>query len=198
MFYQVALVHNFQTGFTYGFVIARRECDVIPKLLNSIEAHGSYGCQHPSLLFAVASELMIEFSVQRFIRYDCKINSLEEVIGQHEDHDRPRGNPLALDFLGTTRSINYVTKKVGIDVCRLEAMLIALEKIAEWKSEIEKNKWSGNEQFLVSLISRETHKGSSIVDEKIVYLKDTCIHQLSDAKYQEKRISALIQVVRLP
>jgi hypothetical protein len=122
------------------------------------------------------------------------MNYLEEILGQHEYKNCPIGNPLELDLIGMTRSINFVTKQVAVDVCRLEDLLRALERIAEWKAEIDKNKWDANEQ---SPVPRERYGGSSVVDEKIAYLKDTCRHELSGAKYQEKRISALIQVVRM-
>lgn len=169
MFYQVALVHNSQTNLTYGFLIAKRECNLVPQLLSHIQAYNSYGCEQPSLLFAVASEMMIDVSVQRLNEHDCKMNDLEEIIGQHEYHDRPRGNPLELDFMSTTRSINYVTKRVAVDVCVLEAMLIVLQRITEWGLEVERTKHDGERQSLNS-IPGEKHERSSIFEEKIMYL----------------------------
>jgi hypothetical protein len=194
MFYQVVLVHNCQTSLTQGLIVTKRESHVIPQLLSNIKDYNLYGCQHPSLLLAVAAELMIDLCVQRLSESDYKMNHLEEILGQHEYNHRPIGNPLEFEIISMTRSINFVTKQVAVDVCRLEDLLRALEGIAEWKAEIEKNKWDANEQ---SPVPREICEGSSVVDEKIAYLKDTCHHELSGAKYQEKRISALIQVVRL-
>lgn len=195
MFYQIALVHDCETSLTQGLLVARRECNLIPQLLSSMKDYKAYGCEHPSLMLAVASEPMIDLCVQRLNETDCKMNDLEETIGQHEYHNRPRGNPLDLDFMGTTRRINFVTKQIAVDICRLEASLLALERIAEWETEIEKNEWDPSGQ---SPIPREIYHGSSVVNEKIAYLKDTCRIQLLDAKYQEKRISALIQFVRFP
>ena len=170
---------------------------MLPQLLSNIRASESYGCEQPSLPFALASELMIDFSVQRLNTYDCTMNDLEEMMGQHEYNDRPRGNPLELDFVGTTRRINHVTKRLAVDVCMLESMLLALERIEEWKRELEKQRRNDNELSPAYSAPEEIDKGSSIVDEKIAYLKDTCHLQVSGAKFQEKRISALIQVVRL-
>jgi hypothetical protein len=180
---------------TQGLLVARREYSLFPQILSSIQDYKPCGCKHPSLLIVLASEPVIDLCVQRLNETDYKMSDLEELIGQHEYSHRLRGNPLELDFIGTTKNINFVTKQLAVDICRLEASLLVLEKIAEWKMETEKNKGDASDQFQVP---REIVQGSSVVDEKITYLKDTCRHQLSDAKYQEKRISALIQVVRIP
>jgi hypothetical protein len=177
-------------------VVSRRECNIIQQLLSNIQAYGSYCCEQPSLLFAVASEIMIDFSVQRLNKYDFKLNDLEEIMGQDEHHDLPIGNPLDLDFMGTTRIINHVTKMAAVEICILESMLLALERITEWKKELEKPKQSTDENYPEFSATGDTSKSSSVVDEKISFQKDTCHLQLSVAKFQEKRISALTQVVR--
>jgi hypothetical protein len=126
--------------------------------------------------------MMINVAVQRLHKHKGKMNNLEDIIRQHEYDNRPRGNPLELDFMSTTRSINHVTKRLAVDVCVLEAMLLVLERILKWELEIKKTKCEGNEQSLNS-VPGETYKWLSIINEKIAYLKDTCHHQLSGAKY---------------
>jgi hypothetical protein len=169
---------------------------MLSQLLSNIRASESYGCEQPSLLLALASELMIYFSVDRLDSYDLNVKDLEEIT-QQEYGRRARGNPLELDFAGNTRRINHVTTRIAADISILESMLLALERIAEWKIEIEKQRFNGNKLSPGPSSPEEIDIGSSIVDEKIADLKDTCHLQLSVAKYQEKRISALIQAVKV-
>ena len=147
---------------------------------------------------------MVDFVLQRQANHDIKVNDLEELMGQHDYPDRPRGNPLELDFLTTTRSLNAVTKKVAVDICVLEELLLVLGRVGEWRVDLMRSKGKGKADEESGGMEGsqekeiEERKAETLVSEKIEYLKDTCRHQLAAAKYQEKRIGSLIQVVCCP
>jgi hypothetical protein len=66
---------------------------------------------------------------------------MERLVGQKEYRDRPRGNPLEIDFLSTTRSLDYVSKKVRTNMIRVLSMLRILKKMREFKRQLyAKNK----------------------------------------------------------
>ena len=57
-------------------------------------------------------------------------------MGQHEYADRPRGNPLELDFLATTTGLNCIGKTICVDVICVSCIADTLERLLEWKAEI--------------------------------------------------------------
>lgn len=121
-------------------------------------------------------------------------------MGQHEYEYRRRGNPLELDFLATTRTLNFWGKRVAVDVVRLKCQILALEKMREWEKmtvmqvrDELRNKGGRRE---VGSVAGSLEVGTQTsVAERIEYLKDTCDVLLYEAEYEDKRVRALIQVV---
>ena len=119
-------------------------------------------------------------------------------MGQHEYENRPSGNVHELDFLATTRSLNYISKKVGVDTVRLGSTLIATDLLAKWKSKIEEIKVANGSQPSESestLADKTPNEGSNLLDEKLAYLTHNCRVLIMMAEYEEKRTRTLIQVV---
>jgi hypothetical protein len=61
---------------------------------------------------------------------------MERLVGYKEYRDRLRGNPLEIDFLSTTRSLNYLSKKVGTGMIRVPSILHILKKMREFRRKL--------------------------------------------------------------
>jgi hypothetical protein len=179
LFYQYAILHNSESKSTHGIIISKSTPHVVPQILEALQAQAEF-CDQAALLPIVTSELFIVFSQERLRDVENKLKELEESMGQHEYKNRPRGNPLEIDFLATTRKLNYVSKKVGKDESRMTCMLRILGKIREFKREAD---------------GADCDEGSRIMDEKLDYLEDSCRAMFPVCTYQQKRISTLLQVV---
>jgi hypothetical protein len=120
---------------------------------------------------------------------DQELNDLEETAGQHEHHNRPRGDPLEMDFGATTRKINFIGKRVDLNLARLHLFQQVLEKLAEFKDDtLQGSTWVQE--------SLEVLGSGSEVDDKLAYLFDTCRVLSVQAEYERKRVAILTQGVR--
>jgi hypothetical protein len=148
------------------------------------------------LLGVLVVELEVNLLQERLKDSNKKLNELEEMMGQHEYEDRPRGNVLDLDFLATTRRLNYISKKVGVDSVRTGSTLVTLEGLGKWKDEIISLRRDVDPA--VSWFENPESESQRMIEEKLEYLRDSCRVMLLMADYEEKRVRTLIQVVRYP
>jgi hypothetical protein len=86
------------------------------------------------------------------------MSKLEGIMGQHNYPHRIRGNPQELNFKDMTLSINHVTTRIAVDIFILESILLALERITEWKKEIEKQRLNENKLSPASSSPEEINK----------------------------------------
>lgn len=197
-FYQLALSYNKQTRLTHGLLLAKSHdhIPVIPELLSGLQDQQMY-CGQPLLLALLSTEQVIDSCNERINTADRKLNELEATMGQHEYDDRPKGNPLELNFLATTRALNHISRMVGVDVSRLGCVLVALEKILDWKKEIMESQIRSRDADNITT-TEEVSNDFRMVDEKIAYLSGNCRVLIPRAELEEKRTRMLIQVVRSP
>jgi hypothetical protein len=110
-------------------------------------------------------------------------------MGQHEYEGRPLGNPLEMDFTSKTRKLNYLSKRVGVDILHLGYVKFSLENVESWsKSSI----CGGKESDGVGEPICHAMK------ERTTLMKEDCRSLLLLAEYEEKRMKILIQAVCFP
>ena len=178
----------------HGLAIVRPGLKMIPfirSLLEPLEKH----CGQPLLLPVLLVEPMVSDIYRRINIHHQKLDEMQAVTGQHEYSRIPSGNPLELDFVSTTRSLNFIGNGVGIDVSRLKCILSILEQLVEWGHALKEARIGDNRAEIPS--DNTQYEGDAIVTEKTAYLKDTCNVLLIEAECEEKRVQALIQVVCL-
>jgi hypothetical protein len=134
-------------------------------------------------------EIVIEACQFKLRVSDEELNDLEEKAGQHEHPNRPRGDPLEMDFGATTRKINFIGKRVDLNLARLHLYQHVLEKLAEFKDDI----LQGSACVQGSL---EVLGSRSEVEDKLGYLLDMCRILPVQAEYERKRVAILTQGVR--
>jgi hypothetical protein len=187
-----------ETGLTHGLILTKSYTDepVVPGLLSGLQSLKMH-CEQPSLLIVIATEQVIDNCNKRICESDEKLDDLEETMGQHEYEDRPKGNPLEIDFLSTTSALNHISKRLAVDVLRLSTMQVALEKISQWKKEIADSQNLTKQTEGIGLTEKHSH-GFRMIDEKIAYLTNHCRVLRLRGEHEEKRTRSLIRVVRNP
>jgi hypothetical protein len=160
-------------------------------LLDSFEKH----CGQPLLLPVLLVEPMVSDIYRRITIHHQKLDEMEAVTGQHEYSVIPSGNPLELDFVSTTRSLNFTGNGVGIDMLRLKCILSILEQLVEWGHALKEAR-IGDDRSEIPPNNTQS-EGKAIITEKFAYLKNTCNVLLVEAECEANRVRALIQVVSL-
>jgi hypothetical protein len=176
----------------HGFAIVRPGLKMIPFIRSLLDSFEKY-CGQPLLLPVLLIELMVSDAYKRLNIFHQKLDEKEAITGQHEYSAIPSGNPLELDFVSTSRSLNSIGNGVGNDILRLKCVLSILEQLVEWGLALKEARM-GDDRSEVPPNSTQS-EGEAIITEKIAYLKDTCNVLLVEAECEERRIHALIQVV---
>lgn len=181
-----------ELNLTYGLVLARNPCDVIEPLLSLLETYESKPdlAVHPLLLPIAAIGREIDRARRRIHRWDKDVDELEEVMGQHDSEGRPLGNPLEMNFTSKTRKLNYLSKRVGVDILHLGYVKFSLEIVESWN----KSSICGGKESLDGVGEPICHA----MKEKTILMKEDCRLLLLLAEYEEKRIKVLIQAVCFP
>jgi hypothetical protein len=138
---------------------------------------------------ALTSEVIVNASDSYITRTDVILNNLELKMGQHDFNNRPRANPLELDFIEATRALNASSKDLGAEGMRLGSVRVALDLIHPTTREIGKDaQHQPNEpRALIETIAR--------IEEMVAYLNNACQVNLLRIEYETKRAQTLIAVV---
>ncbi|KAH8772028.1 hypothetical protein F5882DRAFT_506105 [Hyaloscypha sp. PMI_1271] len=142
---------------------------------------------HPLLLPIAAIGREIDRARRRIHRWDKDVDELEEVMGQHDSEGRPLGNPLEMNFTSKTRKLNYLSKRVGVDILHLGYVKFSLEIVESWN----KSSICGGKESLDGVGEPICHA----MKEKTILMKEDCRLLLLLAEYEEKRMKVLIQAV---
>jgi hypothetical protein len=134
-------------------------------------------------------EIVIEACQFKLQVSDEELNDLEEKAGQHEHHNRPRGDPLEMDFGTTTRKINFIGKRIDLNLARLHLYQHVLEKLTEFKDDTSQGSACLQGSLEVLGSRRE-------VEDRLAYLFDMCRILSVQAEYERKRVAILTQGVR--
>jgi hypothetical protein len=116
---------------------------------------------------------------------------LEEAMGQHNHTGRPIGNPLELDFVSTTRSLDTIGHQVAFDVVRLRELVLALEKMSicildsiKFDATVDGKEQAGDTQTGDWL---QKFEGSPMIASRLEFVKDSCTVLLLEAECEEKK-----------
>jgi hypothetical protein len=179
---------------THGLLLAKSNDHEFPRLTRGLEDSQIY-CEHPLVVPALIAELVIDVCSEKVNLSDLTLNNLEESMGQHPYMNRPIGNPLELDFISTTRQINFESRKLGLDTARLRGVLLAIEMILGETEKTRSNLRPIESETTTSLPAGPD--GFCIMDDIIANLVNSCKNTLTRVEYETKRTQTLISVVRI-
>jgi hypothetical protein len=109
-------------------------------------------------------------------------------MGQHEYKSRPIGKPLEIDFTSVTRKLNYISKRVAVDVLNLGYLKLSIETADAWTekmSKLETEQLEGIEEAACLWMKGKTTS-----------MKEDCRSLILLAEYEEKQMKAGLQAVR--
>jgi hypothetical protein len=184
----VAISHNKRTNITSAFLLFRKGGRLWgPLLEKQLQAHKQW-CDKPVMIPLLLAETAIEICHLKLGDADQDLNDLEEMMGLHEHLNRPRGDPLEMNFETATRRINFIGKRVALNAARVQAFTQVLEKLAGFKDDTLQGRDCGQERLEVQVSGGE-------VDDNLAYLLDTCRVLSNQAEYEGKRVAGLTQAV---
>jgi hypothetical protein len=150
-------------------------------------------CIQPLLIPAVWAEFLVSEIYADLNTQHPKLGQLQTPAGQHKYPNVLSGDPLELDFVSSSRSLNFVSNEVAICVLRLKCVLSALDQMVEWERGFQRK--SATDHRTETELYSALAEGGTITIAKIAYLKDTCNVLLFEAECEGKRVQALSQAV---
>jgi hypothetical protein len=139
---------------------------------------------HPLLLPVLLAELSMNVSDERFLWVDEEIHELEQATGQHRWADRVLGDPMVLDYTSATKTLNFVSRSMAVETMRVKEHLLTFAFILK---EID---------LLATLGPADVKEKGARLREIVNYHVNKCENFLLRAEFQEKKVHALIAVVR--
>jgi len=158
-----------------------------PKLVEKLENKRMY-CEQPFVLAALVAELVIDSCAAKIEHVDEDLNAIEEESGLHGYDNRPRGNPLNMDFMRAIQILQFSNRTLGLDIIRLQFIVPTLQKIA-----VESRKFAADQLGLETQVVFSD--GLRMMEELVDSLENYCNNQLLRAGFQEKRIQTQLSVV---
>lgn len=154
-------------------------------------------CIRPLLLPVVLAEQLVQEIYAELNTQHHKLDLLQNSAGQHEYKGVQCGDPLELDFVSTTRRLNFIGNEVAMRVLRIKALLSTLDQVDEWERGFQ---GGGSMDHPAGIeLDNVLTEGRDVLTTKIAYLRDTCNILLFEAEYEDKRVHALSQTVsRVP
>jgi hypothetical protein len=111
------------------------------------------------------------------------MHRLEQATGQHRWADRVLGDPMMLDYMSATKTLNFVSRSLAVETMRVKEHLLTFAFVVK---EID---------VLASLGTGNVRESGEKLKEIVSYHVNTCENFLLRAEFQEKKVHALIAVV---
>ncbi|KUJ23863.1 uncharacterized protein LY89DRAFT_776084 [Mollisia scopiformis] len=180
-YYHLVISYCPSTNITHALLLSKTSDHTFESIFRRIELFKQH-ITHPFLLPVLLSEICLVSSENRVQLSDDRLNGLEELMGQHEWINRPVGDPLKLDFVTTTRALNFTSRNLGVEKMRVQGQLLCLSNLLE---EVEL-----------------LHKSYPCSEDTYTWMKETIANHRNTAKYllvrtdyEEKRVQTQLAVV---
>ena len=185
--YTIALSHDAESRATYGLMEANTDWGSLHiRVGRRIHAIGHLSCQ-PMLLPAVAGEHVLTLSLEKIKDAERRLGKLEEATGQHTFSTRPKGDPLQLDFIVATRSLNSTSMTLGVVEMRLKAILATLRTLVDFIDHLQPSTSKGR--------MADSASDSGLLKEYVAYLTSLADNMLLRTRFNQERTQTQLQVV---
>jgi hypothetical protein len=195
-YFQLALSYNHETRQTHGLLLSKPPDNHIKELIKNLKSN-HLSTSQPLLCATIMAEFAIDAYSEQIETCETEVKRLEQVMGQHEWANIPIGNLLELDYIATTRRLNFLVRTFAIESMRLEGALLTLERLAIYTKEITAGDMVSTQcdSGTNKTSQIKTHEGSNEIEEKVAYLQNACQVSVVRAAWHTKRVNALLQVV---
>ncbi|CZR68946.1 uncharacterized protein PAC_18847 [Phialocephala subalpina] len=193
-FYHLALSYNQQSKVTHGLLLSKTRDHHFRELIQWLQSSQNHRDQPLGVALHIA-EIVIETCADRVNASDSTLNDLEEEMDQHQYPHRPRGNPLELDFIATTRAINSQSRKLGLDLTRLEGAQLAVALITEGTNLLTAPHILDTAAVTITVANNISSDSSCSMNEASMNLANLCKNTLTRLEYEMTRCQTLIAVV---
>ena len=104
---------------------------------------------HPLLLCSIVSGALLKENLNEIERYADKVSVLTKLTGQHEHSYVPNSDVFEIDFMTTTRSLNFSNKRVADEARIVKSILRSLEVIQRFSDATETDLGKTGDQFVL-------------------------------------------------
>jgi hypothetical protein len=194
-YYHLVLSYDKSTRLTHGLLLAVTTNHEFSGLINGLKSRKTY-CGQPLLLANLVAEFVAESCARQIDFSDTELNKLEEDMGQHKYINRRIRNPFEMDFKGATQTLNFISRRLSLDVSRLGGNCLTLKKILQDTRGIVDERLvelqdEGHDEKLMNL-----KRGLQMMKKMEAYLINYSKNQELRALYEEKRARTQSAAVR--
>lgn len=192
-YYHLALSYNSTTKVTTGLLLCKvlqANKDPFPSLIKSLKLTPDY-MNHPLYLATQVIEVVVSSYIERIQARTYTLSELEEDTGQHEYGNLKKGDPLRIDFMATTRQLNFVARNLGSEKMHLSWIGLALKKIAKYTEDLASAKTRSLSESGMNSDDLCLRK----MEENIEYLENACKTYLFRVECLRERKDTLLQGV---
>lgn len=180
---QYAVLYDHRTAITEAVIIVGDRGTLDADILTALRQVKSCDL-HPLLLCSIVSEALLKENLNEIERYAEKVSVLTKLTGQHEHSYVPNSDVFEIDFMTTTRSLNFSNKRIADEARIVKSILRSLEVIQKFGDEIDTDLGKIDDQLVLLNFQHAVEHHVEI-----------CRDLLGTCEYVEKRIATLIQVV---
>lgn len=180
---QYAILYDHRTALTEAVVLVGDRGTLDAEILTALRQVKRCDL-HPLLLCSIVSNALLKENLKAIERCADKVSLLTKLTGQHENSSGLYSDLFEIDFMTTTRLLNFSNKRIADEARIVKTILRSLEVIQNFSDEIATD-LGKTEDHLVLLNFQHT------VEHHVEISRDL----LGTCEYVEKRIATLIQVV---
>ncbi|KAH8686113.1 hypothetical protein BGZ60DRAFT_396910 [Tricladium varicosporioides] len=190
---RITIRYDRESNITYAFLITSKGDNIVKPLFDSLKNFPEF-CDQPSLIAGLLLEYSIYICIFRLSGFTDSIDALEKELGQHKHPGAPSKDPLEVNFQDTTKLLNWISCRAGIDTVRIRSLKESLEKVVKWK-EAALIKPDIRLQANDSPQEDTKLRRDTIIKEEEEQFLAVCDNILLEEDLIEKRCQLLIQVV---
>jgi hypothetical protein len=185
-FFQLVFSDDCATSITHGLMISWKQDPTDPGfppfLPQQTGIASSLYAQQPLLLLLRAAEHMSMYYNLHCNVIQNRLIHLEQTLGQHEMKTWRSGNPLEVDLMVTTKTLNATGNWISEQTATIASVLLVVERLESIHSQRKTSEESRESSLMFQQLVQDTvHKCWTLL------LKMECY---------EKKVNLLIQVVR--
>jgi hypothetical protein len=190
-YFSLALSYNEETRITHAMLLAQTVYNEFPRLVEGLKL-GPELCLHPLFIVIGLEEIITDIGHEKLDLATKNLDHLEDLMGLHPFRNRFVGDPLKIDFVWATRTLNSISTMVGVTGMRIYAAQVVLEKWRRYSEQLNLPHMSEKPCIQHVELWQDV---SARIEDRVEYLSDLCRNILLRKEFEQQRALTQLSVV---
>ncbi|TAQ88901.1 hypothetical protein B7494_g2778 [Chlorociboria aeruginascens] len=190
-YFSLVLSYNEDTRITHAILLAQTVYNEFPRLVEGLK-FGPELCLHPLFIVIGLEEIITDIGHEKLDLANKSLDRLEDLMGLHPFRNRFVGDPLKIDFVWATRTLNSISTMVGVTGMRICAAQVVLEKWSRYSEQLNLPHLSEKPRTQDAELWQDV---SVRIGDQVEYLSDLCRNLLLRKEFEQQRTQTQLSVV---